>query len=120
MRVLFADRTVPRGRTQTQNEPTVSKNPSLTGWSIASRVLAALLGGYAIAYAFTAFFSVYLPLDRADRVVYASLSCFAVWTAAAIYVFAAKSATRAWLWLVGLTTLMCLAAFLPTELGVRP
>lgn len=102
------------------SEPILSKNLPLSRWSIASRVLAALFGGYALAYGFTAFFSVYLPLVRADRVVYASLACFAVWTAAVIYVFAARSATRAWLWLVGLTAVLCLAAFLPTELGVRP
>jgi hypothetical protein len=83
-------------------------------------VLAALIGGYALAYGFTAFFSVYLPLARADRVVYPSMACFAVWVAAVIYVFAARSATRAWLWLGGLTGLLCLAAFLPSELGVRP
>lgn len=101
-------------------ESPVSKKLPLSRWSVASRVLAAIIGGYALAYGFTAFFSVYLPLAKADRVVFASLACFAVWTAAVIYVFAARSATRAWLWLVGLTALMCLAAFLPTELGVRP
>ncbi|MEK1905473.1 MAG: DUF3649 domain-containing protein [Pseudomonas sp.] len=98
----------------------MSKNLSLSRWSIASRVLAAILGGYALAYGCTAFLSVYLPLARADRVVFASLLCFAVWTSAVIYVFAARSATRAWLWLGGLTLVLCLAAFLPTELGVRP
>lgn len=102
------------------SELIVSKNLSLSHWSIASRVLAALFGGYALAYGFTAFFSVFLPLAKADRVVFSSLACFAVWTAAVIYVFAARSATRAWLWLVGLTAVLCLAAFLPTELGVRP
>lgn len=103
-----------------QTELPVSKKLPLSRWSIASRVLAAIIGGYALAYGFTAFFSVYLPLARPDRVVLASLLCFAVWTAAVIYVFAARSATRAWLWLICLTVLMCLAAFLPTELGVRP
>lgn len=100
--------------------PPVSKQPSLSPWSVASRILAALVGGYALAYGFTAFFSVYLPLARPDRVVYASLLCFAVWTAAVIYVFAARSALRAWLWLGGLTLITCLAAFLPAELGARP
>ncbi|MCY1285711.1 hypothetical protein D9M68_148400 [compost metagenome] len=97
-----------------------SKNKASTPWSIGSRVLAALVGGYALAYAFTAFFTVYLPLARADRVVFASLACFAVWTAAAIYVFAARSATRAWLVLGGLTLAMGLAAYLSSDLGVRP
>ncbi|PKM32179.1 MAG: DUF3649 domain-containing protein, partial [Gammaproteobacteria bacterium HGW-Gammaproteobacteria-12] len=43
----------------------MSKQSSLTPWNIASRILAALFGGYALAYGFTAFFSVYLPLARA-------------------------------------------------------
>ncbi|MDP9941052.1 DUF3649 domain-containing protein [Ectopseudomonas alcaliphila] len=98
----------------------MSKQPSPTRCNIASRILAALFGGYALAYGFTAFFSVYLPLARADRVVFASLLCFAVWSVAAIYAFAARSALRAWLLLVGLTVLACLAAFLPAEFGARP
>ncbi len=98
----------------------MSKHSTLTPWSIASRVLAALIGGYALAYGFAAFFSVYLPLARPDRVAFAGMLSFAVWTAAVIYVFAARSAARAWLWLAGLTAAMCLAAFLPSELGVRP
>lgn len=87
---------------------------------MASRILAAIVGGYALAYGSTAFLSVYLPLARPDRVVFASLLCFAVWTAAAIYAFAARSTRRSWLWLIGLTTVLCLAAFLPGELRVRP
>ncbi|HSC84706.1 MAG TPA: DUF3649 domain-containing protein [Pseudomonas sp.] len=98
----------------------MSKKSSLSRWNVAARVLAAIVGGYALAYASTAFFSVYLPLARADRVIFASLACFAVWTTAVIYVFSARSASRAWGWLVGLSVLLCLAAFLPTELGVRP
>jgi hypothetical protein len=98
----------------------VSRSPSLSRWSIASRILAALIGGYALAYGFAAFFSVYLPLARPDRVAFAGMLSFAVWTAAAIYAFAVRSATRAWLWLAGLAIVLCLAAFLPGELRVRP
>ncbi|WP_137974206.1 DUF3649 domain-containing protein [Pseudomonas sp. F(2018)] len=98
----------------------MSKNSTLSPWSVASRVLAALVGGYALAYGFAAFLSVYLPLARPDRVAFAGMLSFAVWTAAAIYVFAAGSAVRAWLWLAGLTLVMGLAAFLPSELAVRP
>lgn len=87
---------------------------------LAGRISAALVGGYALAYGFTAFCSVYLPLSRADRVVTASLLCFAIWVAAAIYVFAARSAGRAWLWLAGLTAVLCLAAFLPGDWRARP
>lgn len=98
----------------------MNEQSSLTRWSIASRILAALFGGYALAYGCTAFLAVYLPLARPDRVVFASLLCFVVWSAAAIYVFAARSALRAWVMVGGLTLLLCLAAFLPAEFGARP
>ncbi|WP_347505819.1 DUF3649 domain-containing protein [Pseudomonas anguilliseptica] len=89
-------------------------------WAIASRVLAALFGGYGLAYALTAFAAVYLPLARADRVVFASLASFAVWTAAVLYVFAAASAWRAWGGLLGATGLLGLAVLLAGQFGGRP
>ncbi|NWL78402.1 DUF3649 domain-containing protein [Pseudomonas taiwanensis] len=98
----------------------MSKAKTSSRWDVTARVLAAILGGYAAAYAATAFLSVYLPLVRSDRVVFASLSCFAVYTLAIIYAFAARSAVRAWLVLVGATALMALAAYLPSDFGVRP
>ena len=51
----------------------MSKQSTLSPGSIASRVLAALVGGYALAYGFAAFLSVYLPLARPDRVAFAGL-----------------------------------------------
>nr|WP_272889366.1 DUF3649 domain-containing protein [Stutzerimonas stutzeri] len=92
----------------------------MSRWNIASRVLAALVGGYALAYAVTAFLSVYLPLTRPDRVVFSSLASFAVWTSVAIYVFAARSATRVWLLLIGLTAVLSLAAFFSGDWRTRP
>lgn len=88
--------------------------------SLAGRVSAALLGGYALAYGFTAFFSVYLPMSRPDRVVTASLLSFAVWVAAVIYAFSARSALRAWLLIAALTALFCLGAYLPVDWRSRP
>lgn len=88
--------------------------------SLAGRISAALLGGYALAYGFTAFFSVYLPMSRPDRVVTASLLCFSVWVAAAIYAFAARSAMRAWVLFAGLAAVFCVAAYLPVEWRSRP
>ncbi|MDH4561930.1 DUF3649 domain-containing protein [Pseudomonas sp. BN411] len=98
----------------------MSKAKISSRWDVTARVLAAILGGYASAYAATAFLSVYLPLVRSDRVVFASLSCFAVYTLAIIYAIAARSALRAWLVLIGATALMALAAYLPGDFGVRP
>lgn len=85
-----------------------------------SRGLAALVGGYLLAFGFTAFFSVYLPLARADRVVTASLLCFAAWVAAALYAFAARSPFRAWLMLLFTAAGLYLLAYLPTDWRLRP
>ena len=81
---------------------TAAPAPSRRGisrWGVASRVLAALLGGYFVAWGSTAFLSMALPMVRVNRVVTASLLCFAVWCAAAVYAFAARSGWRAW-WLL--------------------
>ena len=88
--------------------------------NLIGRISAALLGGYALAFGFTAFFSVYLPMSRPDRVVTASLLCFAVWVAAAIYAFAARRALNAWLLIAVLTALFCLGAYVPTDWRTRP
>lgn len=85
-----------------------------------NRSLAALVGGYLLAFGATAFLSVYLPLPRPDRVVTASLLCFAVWVVAAIYAFAARSPARVWLVLGLGTGLLCLAAWLPGDWRLRP
>ena len=88
--------------------------------NLVGRISAATLGGYALAFGFTAFFSVYLPMSRPDRVVTASLLCFAVWVGAVIYAFAARSALFAWLFIAVLAALFCLGAYLPVELRARP
>lgn len=98
----------------------MSNATSSTRRAVASRVLAAVIGGYAVAYLATAFLTVHLPLARADRVTFASLGCFAVYTAAILYAFGVRSAWRAWLVLASLTLLLALAAYLPGDYGVRP
>jgi len=71
------------------------------GWkhrlAVASRVLAASIGGYWFAHGATAFLTLALPLGKVDRVIAASLLSFLVWCAMAVYVFATRSAWRAWL-----------------------
>lgn len=88
--------------------------------AVASRVAAALFAGYFLAHGATAFLTLVLPFARVDRVIAASLLSFAVWCAAAVYVFAARTAWRAW-WV----TLLAGAALLATtfvfpELASRP
>ena len=65
-------------------------------WGILSRLLAALLGGYAVAFFSVALLSYLLPLPRADAVLLASLPGFAVEVGAVLWAFAAKSARIAW------------------------
>jgi hypothetical protein len=61
-----------------------------------SRGLAAVLAGYALAYAFTAFASLALPMPRAEAVVTGSMLSFVVYLIAVVWAFAARSAVRAW------------------------
>ncbi len=76
--------------------PAQRKRRGVSPWTAAARTLAALLAGYWVAWGSTAFLTLALPMSRANRVTTASLLCFAVWTAAAMYAFAARSAWRAW------------------------
>lgn len=85
----------------------------------ASRIVAAIFAGYGLAYASTMFLTVYLPLVRSDRVVFASLASFIVYAAAIIYTFAARSAMRAWVVLVGLSVVLAVAALVAGDFGAR-
>lgn len=69
---------------------------SKTTWPTVSRITAAILGGYAFTYAFTAALARVLPLDKVDALISASLLSFAVYTGAILWAFACRSATRAW------------------------
>lgn len=66
-------------------------------WPVISRILAAIVGGYAFSYAFTAALARLLPLAAADAVIVATLPAFVIYTGAMLWAFAARSAWRAWL-----------------------
>ncbi|MFJ4291718.1 DUF3649 domain-containing protein [Cupriavidus sp. NPDC089707] len=70
------------------------------GWryraGVASRAVAAIGGGYALAALSTAALAVSLPLPRAEAVTAATLLSFAVYAGAAVWVFAVRNAWRAW------------------------
>lgn len=102
----------------------VRKPRSQLSWryrgAVAVRALAASVLGYLVAYGFTAFATVVLPFGRNDRVVSASLLCFFVWCAAAMYAFAARSAWRA-CWVLALCAgAMYGVALLFPEAAARP
>lgn len=74
-------------------------------WSVASRVLAAGLGGYAVAALCASACTLLMVrgalMPRADAVLWASFASFAIYTVAALWVFAARSATHAWAGICG-------------------
>jgi hypothetical protein len=79
---------------------------------IASRAIAAILGGYAVTAITTALLSLGLPMARADAVMAATLLSFTVYTCAVLWVFAAHDALRAWIGIGVPTILMGLGLLL--------
>lgn len=79
---------------------------------VASRAIAAILGGYALAAASTAVLSLVLPLPRVEAVMTATLLSFTVYVCAAIWVFAARDALCAWLGIGVPTVVMGLGLWL--------
>jgi hypothetical protein len=81
-------------------------------WMVASRCIAAIFGGYAFATACTVFLSLALPGPRADVVLFASLLSYVFYLLAVLWVFAAKTAWRAWLWLLLPTLVLTTISYL--------
>ncbi|KIZ39118.1 MULTISPECIES: DUF3649 domain-containing protein [Rhodopseudomonas] len=64
-----------------------------------SRIVAALVGGYALA-ALVSVAVLALPIGRPQAVLVGQLASFAVYAGAVIWVFAVRSAAKAWTGLV--------------------
>lgn len=72
-------------------------------WSVLGRSLAGTLGAYGFASLVTAALSLLLArigMDRVEAVTAATLLSFAVFALAAMAAFHARSALRAWMWLI--------------------
>ncbi|SLM50121.1 conserved membrane protein of unknown function [Nitrospira japonica] len=67
---------------------------------VASRVVAASVGGYAMTYAVTICVTVLLPLSRTEAVLSAAMMSFLFYVGAIIWAFAAATPMRAWLGLL--------------------
>ena len=81
--------------------------------AVASRVLAAAFGGYALASAATVLLALVWPGDsRPEALLWASMLSFTLYSVAAIWVFAARSATRAWVGIVAVTAACAALAWL--------
>ena len=68
--------------------------------SVASRIIAAVVGGYALSTITTFIFAYILPGGRAQGLLMGMMISFAIYTAVIIWVFATRSAVRAWVGLV--------------------
>jgi hypothetical protein len=68
--------------------------------SVASRVFAAVFGGYAVATLIAIAVSRVLPVPRAEGVGTGILLSFAAYAGAVLWVFAARTASRAWTGLI--------------------
>ena len=81
------------------NQSPIDRERFRRGWryraAVAGRVLLAAFGGYAVAALATAFLSLTLPMVRSEAVATATLLSFAILAGAVIWVFAARTLTRA-------------------------
>ena len=68
--------------------------------SVASRVVAAILGGYALTALATMALAISLPMSKAEASMAATLLSFLIYTCAVIWVFATRTAMRAWIGIV--------------------
>ena len=68
--------------------------------AVASRVLAAVFGGYLVAALTSVSLSLWLPVARAEAVAIGMMSSFLVYLLAVIWCFACGSARRAWVGLM--------------------
>jgi hypothetical protein len=75
-----------------------------------SRILAALFGGYALA-ALASVAVLALPMSKPQAVLTGMLASFAIYTGAVIWVFAVRSALKAWVGLIVVAAPLALAAW---------
>ncbi len=71
---------------------------------VASRTLAAIVGGYALSALVATVLAIYFPGTRAEAAIFGMLTSFVTYTLAVMWVFAVRTALRAWLglWLPSL------------------
>jgi hypothetical protein len=63
---------------------------------VAMRAVAAIGGGYAVAALCSSVIALYLPAPRAEAALTGTMAAFVVYPCAVMWVFAARSAARAW------------------------
>tara|TARA_R110001599_G_scaffold353676_1_gene595055 strand:- start:83374 stop:83679 length:306 start_codon:yes stop_codon:yes gene_type:complete len=81
-------------------------NPARSRWDIGARVVAAIAGGYFLTAVASMLLTVLLPVSRVDAVFIATLPTFAIYTCVILWVFATRSALRAWIGVLTLSGLL--------------
>ncbi|RSZ55266.1 hypothetical protein HF313_15795 [Massilia atriviolacea] len=89
-------------------------SPTLQMWS---RLLAAVLGGYAFAAALAVFLGAVLPMARAEAVLMGTYASFAAYTAAVVWAFSPYPLGRVWLTLAGASLVLGGAGMLLARSG---
>lgn len=84
---------------------------------VLSRIVAATVGGYALASAATVLLTLLWPLPKGQAVLATNMLGFVWYTIAVMWVFSTKSATRAWVGMVLPTALIALLSFLLIPAG---
>lgn len=74
------------------------------------RIVAAMFGGYALA-ALGSVAALALPMDKTQAVITGTLASFAIYAGAVVWVFAVRSARRAWAGLLIAAVPLLLAAW---------
>ncbi len=77
---------------------------------LCSRIVAALFGGYALA-ALGSVAALALPMSKPQAVLTGMLASFAIYAGAVVWVFAARSAPRAWAGLLAAAVPLAAAAW---------
>jgi len=75
-----------------------------------SRIVAALFGGYVLA-ALGSVAVLALPMSKPQAVIAGQLASFTIYTGAVIWVFAVRSALKAWAGLIAVAAPLALAAW---------
>ncbi|UVA81148.1 DUF3649 domain-containing protein [Pandoraea commovens] len=78
--------------------------------ALISRIVAAIGGGYAVA-ALASVAVLALPMNKAQAVITGELASFAIYAGAVVWVFAVRSAWRAWAGLLIVAAPLALAAW---------
>lgn len=87
---------VPRKPGHAQRKSRSGTSASSMRWSVFARVMAAIIGAYVLTLLSIALLALVLPMSRAESVLLSMLLSFLIYACAVLWVFATRSAWRAW------------------------